>query len=218
MLLSRSEQLHGGVPLEKVEQQPQGLARDRLRAGGRAPRRDGHRRARPRAGRRRSSRASLKPGRPDCRVPSTSPSPRRRRSSSAMRKPSSVSRIISSRALRDGRRAAPCRAEGRSKPRAAPDAAAQLVQLGESEALGVLDHHDGGVRHVDADFDDGRGNQDPGLAARKTLHGGVLVAAGELAMDEADLVAEHLLQLRRSALPRRRGRAFSDSSTSGQTQ
>ena len=39
------------------------------------------------------------PGMPLCRVPSTSPSPRSRKSSSAMRKPSSVSRMIASRAL-----------------------------------------------------------------------------------------------------------------------
>ena len=43
--------------------------------------------------------AVLKPGRPDWRVPRISPSPRRRRSSSANRKPSSLSRRIDSRAL-----------------------------------------------------------------------------------------------------------------------
>ena len=46
-----------------------------------------------------SSRATRKPGMPLCRVPSRSPSPRSRRSSSAMRKPSSVSRMMASRAL-----------------------------------------------------------------------------------------------------------------------
>src|SRR3989442_11697564 len=44
-------------------------------------------------------------------------------------------------------------------PRAAADAAAQLVQLREPEALGVLDQHDGGVRDVDADLDDGGGHE-----------------------------------------------------------
>src|SRR5439155_16721657 len=34
------------------------------------------------------------------------------------------------------------------------------MELGEAEALGVLDDHDGGVGDVDADFDDGGGNQD----------------------------------------------------------
>src|SRR3954451_15050099 len=35
---------------------------------------------------------------------------------------------------------------------AAPDAAAQLVQLREAEALGVLDNHHRRRRHVDADL------------------------------------------------------------------
>ena len=43
--------------------------------------------------------------------------------------------------------------------RAAPHAAAQLVQRRKAEALGVLDDHDGGVGHVDADLDDGGGDQ-----------------------------------------------------------
>ena len=42
---------------------------------------------------------------------------------------------------------------------AAPDPAAQLVQLGEAEALGLLDHHDRGGRHVDADLDHRGGDQ-----------------------------------------------------------
>ena len=42
---------------------------------------------------------------------------------------------------------------------AAADAAAQLVQLGEAEALGVLDDHDRRGRHVDADLDHRRRDQ-----------------------------------------------------------
>ncbi len=44
---------------------------------------------------------------------------------------------------------------------AAPDTAAQLVQLRQPEALGMFDHHDRRIRHVDADFDDGGGHQQP---------------------------------------------------------
>jgi hypothetical protein len=33
------------------------------------------------------------------------------------------------------------------------------VELGEAEALGVLDDDDGGVGHVDADLDDGGGDE-----------------------------------------------------------
>ena len=43
---------------------------------------------------------------------------------------------------------------------AAADAAAELVELREAEALGVVDDHDGGVGDVDADFDDGGGDED----------------------------------------------------------
>ena len=43
---------------------------------------------------------------------------------------------------------------------AASHASAQLVQLREAEALGLLDQHHGGVRNIDADFDHGGGNQD----------------------------------------------------------
>ena len=42
--------------------------------------------------------------------------------------------------------------------RAATHASAQLVQLREAHALGVLDDHQRGVRHVDAHFDDGGGD------------------------------------------------------------
>ena len=82
-----------------------------------------------------------------------------------MRKPSSVSRRISIRA----RAASPSGAlveqqAGRTR-RAAPDPAAQLVQLREAEALGVLDHHDRRLGHVDADLDHGGGDQH--LASRR---------------------------------------------------
>ena len=64
---------------------------------------------------------------------------------------------------------------------AAPDAPAQLVELREAEALGVLDDHHRGVRHVDADLDDRRRDEHLYLAG-----------------DEA---AHHLLLLRRLHLP-----------------
>ena len=49
--------------------------------------------------------------------------------------------------------------------RAAADAAAQLVQLGEPEAVGLLDDHDRRVRDVDADLDHGRRDEHVELAA-----------------------------------------------------
>ena len=51
--------------------------------------------------------------------------------------------------------------EQASRTRAATaDAPAQLMQLCETEALGVLDHHDRGGRHVHADFDDRGGDEE----------------------------------------------------------
>jgi hypothetical protein len=49
---------------------------------------------------------------------------------------------------------------------AAPDAPAQLVKLRQTEAFGVFDNHQRSVRHVNADFDDGRRNQNIRFAAR----------------------------------------------------
>ena len=54
--------------------------------------------------------------------------------------------------------------------RAAAHAPAQLVQLRQAEALGVLDHHQRGVRHVDADLDHGGGHQHVHLACREGVH------------------------------------------------
>ena len=47
-----------------------------------------------------------------------------------------------------------------------PTRPAQLVQLGDAEAVRALDHHDGGLGHVDADLDHGRGDEHLELAAR----------------------------------------------------
>ena len=53
---------------------------------------------------------------------------------------------------------------------AAADAPAQLVELRQSEALGVLDDHDRGVGDVDADLDDGGGDEHVDLAGAKLAH------------------------------------------------
>src|SRR5690606_28239136 len=54
---------------------------------------------------------------------------------------------------------------------ATPDPPAQLVKLGKAEALGMLDHHDRGIRHVDADFHDRRRHQEPRLTTLEGEHG-----------------------------------------------
>src|SRR5450759_2234591 len=55
----------------------------------------------------------------------------------------------------------------------APDASAQLMQLRQSKALGVFDHHDCGFRHVDADLDYRGGDQQLRLPRREARHGGI---------------------------------------------
>ena len=67
---------------------------------------------------------------------------------------------------------------------AAPDAPAQLVQLGDAEALGVLDQHDGRVGHVDADLDHGRGDEHVGAAGRERSHRLLLLARAHAAVQE----------------------------------
>src|SRR5713226_3825234 len=71
--------------------------------------------------------------------------------------------------------------------RAAADASAKLVELGEAEALGVLDDHDGGVGDVDADFDYGGGDEDLRFVFAEALHDFFLFVAGEAAVQEAEL-------------------------------
>ena len=55
----------------------------------------------------------------------------------------------------------------RLAPAPAPDAAAQLVELGEAEALGALDDDQRRVGHVDPDLDHRRRDQHAELAATR---------------------------------------------------
>ena len=71
--------------------------------------------------------------------------------------------------------------------RAAADAPAKLVELGESEALGVFDDHHGGVGHVDADFDDGCRDEDLRFVFAEALHDFVFFLAREPPVQQAEL-------------------------------
>src|SRR4051812_6336345 len=71
-------------------------------------------------------------------------------------------------------------------PRAAADATAKLVQLGQSEPLGMLDNDDAGIGHVDPDLDYGGRDQQADGAAGECVERGSLGRRGEPAMDEAD--------------------------------
>ena len=68
----------------------------------------------------------------------------------------------------------------------APDAPAELVKLREAVALGVFDHHDHRVRHVDADLDDRRREQQLRAACREIGHHGVLFLRLHPAVQNAD--------------------------------
>ena len=69
------------------------------------------------------------------------------------------------------------------------------MQLREAEALGVLDHHDVGVGHVDADFDDRRRDEDLDRAFREGGHRLVFFLGRKRAMQKADALAENLPEM-----------------------
>ena len=78
-----------------------------------------------------------------------------------------------------------------------PDAAPELVELREAEPLGVLDQHDRGIRDVDADLDDGGGDEDVDLAGLEAPHDRVLVVERQPPVEQADhqIGKDLLLQL-----------------------
>ena len=73
--------------------------------------------------------------------------------------------------------------------RAAAHAPAQLVQGRQAEPLGVLNDHDRGVGHIDADLDDGGRDQHIQLSCLEFLHDLVLFLGLELAVQQADAAA-----------------------------
>ena len=68
---------------------------------------------------------------------------------------------------------------------ATADAAAELVELGEAEAIGVEDEDDGGVRDIDADFDDGGGAEGVDGVGAEAFHEVVFFVGGGAAVEEA---------------------------------
>jgi hypothetical protein len=69
----------------------------------------------------------------------------------------------------------------------AADAAAQLVQLREAEAVGAVDDDGVGGRHVDAALDDGRAQQHVEALVVEIDHQLLEVALAHLAVADADL-------------------------------
>ena len=74
------------------------------------------------------------------------------------------------------------------------------MQLRQPEALGVFDHHDRRVRHVDADLDDGGGDEDLGFPGGEGGHGSVLLLALHAPVHQPHPVAEQTLQVRVAVL------------------
>jgi len=70
-----------------------------------------------------------------------------------------------------------------------PHAAAQLMQLGQAEAVGVQDDHHGGLGHVHPHLDDGGGHQDGSSAGGESHHGGGLVLAAHTPGEDSDVDA-----------------------------
>ena len=65
---------------------------------------------------------------------------------------------------------------------ATPDAAAQLMELSETKAIGVLDHHHRGVGDVHAHFDHRCGDQHVEVSRRKRGHHTLTIPGGHLAV------------------------------------
>src|SRR4029079_2659185 len=81
--------------------------------------------------------------------------------------------------------------------RASADAPAQLMQLRQAEAFGMLDDHDVGVGYVDADLDHRSRYENFQPAVGERLHGGVLGLVLHAAMQQPDIfLAEKLRQMR----------------------
>ena len=132
-------------------------------------------------------------GIPDCRVPKKSPGPRSSRSRSAMTNPSvGPDQGPQARLARLAERLLVQQQAGRLVG-AAADAAAQLMQLRQPEPFGVLDDHDGGVRHVDADLDHGGRDEDVHLPCGERPHDAVLLLRAQPAVQQREpVLREHL--------------------------
>ena len=123
---------------------------------------------------------------PDWLAPSTSPSRRCSRSIAAELE-AVGGRGHGVEPLAGGRARLGARDQQAQAGQAAPaDPAAQLVELGDAEPVGVEEHHRGGVVDVDADLDDRGGDEDVDLAGREGPHGAVLVVGGQPAVEHGD--------------------------------
>ena len=87
---------------------------------------------------------------------------------------------------------------------AASDTSAQLMKLRQAEAFGVFDHHDSGIRHIDADLDHRGGNQKPDLSCGKARHHIGLFLRLHFAVQQPNLIGRKLLFRQRFRILHRR--------------
>ena len=88
---------------------------------------------------------------------------------------------------------------------AATDAAAQLVKLRETEAVGVLHDHDGRVGDVHAHLDDCGGDQNLRLVIMKALHDLLFLGGWQATVQKLDPPIEKRAPLEHLRLARRCG-------------
>jgi hypothetical protein len=69
---------------------------------------------------------------------------------------------------------------------ATTDTAAELVELGEAETLGVVDQHHVRIRHINADLDHGGGHEHIDLSVAEFTHHRVFLVTAHAAVDEPD--------------------------------
>ena len=92
------------------------------------------------------------------------------------------------------------------------------MELGQAEALGVLDDDDAGIRHVDPNLDHRGRDQKPGVASGEGAERRLLVRARETAVDQPDPGAAELLREQAVALDRGHGRVVLAALDHGQIQ
>ena len=68
----------------------------------------------------------------------------------------------------------------------ASDAPAELVELRESESVGVFDNHDGRIGHINAHFDDRGGDKHVYIARFECLHHAFFVGGLHFSVEESD--------------------------------
>ena len=135
---------------------------------------------------------------PCCREPSNSPAPRISRSAAASRKPAPSSLNSCTARNRWRATAGEVVAAGHDEVGigvlvAAPDPAAQLVELGQAEAVGAVDDDRVRPRDVQAVLHDGGGDQHVGLVVGELHHHLLEPALGQLAVGGDDpRLGDHL--------------------------